>query len=155
VADGEASLRPRAQGPRPPLERRGALEQTLGVGEEDLPRGGELQPLAFAREEREPQLRLEREDLPAERRLRDVQLLRGAPDVLVLRDDDEVTQALEIDHARCFRTVKVLPRTKSVLDCIFERSIVSMQPITRTTAWPCTNSDSSSPAPLSTRRCIA
>src|SRR5262249_25384356 len=45
---------------------------------------------------------LERLDLPAERRLRDAESLRGARDVLLLGDGDEVVQLLQAhrgDHA--------------------------------------------------------
>src|SRR5690606_20322844 len=108
------------------------------------------------REELEPQLRLEREDLPAERRLRDVQLLCGASDVLMPRDDDEVAQALEVDHASDTFGPRESDMGRNQSWIASSNGASSpCNPLTRTTTWPCTNSDSSSPAPLSTRRCIA
>jgi hypothetical protein len=56
------------------------------------PRRRELNPPARPLQQREPELVLERPDLLAERRLRDVQPLRGAAEVKLLRDGHEVAK---------------------------------------------------------------
>ena len=74
------------------------LEQPVGVCQERPSLRGEAQPLPRAREELHPELGLERQDLTAERRLGDVQLLGRARDVLVLGHHRECMDAIEVEH---------------------------------------------------------
>lgn len=74
-------------------DRPRVAEEALAGGEQaDAPRG----PL----EQRRAELVLEAADLAAERRLRDVQATRGAADVLLLGDGDEVAQLGEAHAPR-------------------------------------------------------
>lgn len=57
-----------------------------------LPRRGELHPALLAIEQRHPQLGLQIADLPAQRRLRDVQPLGGPAEVEGLRHGEEVAE---------------------------------------------------------------
>ena len=71
----------------------GPVEQRLaGQRQLDLVRG--------APEELDADELLERADLPAQRRLRQVQLLGGAPEVELLGDGDERAQVPELDGVR-------------------------------------------------------
>jgi hypothetical protein len=63
--------------------------------EELLARGQQAHSLRGPLEQRDAELTLEVADLPAERRLRDVQPPRGATDVLLLGDGDEVVDLRE------------------------------------------------------------
>ncbi len=58
--------------------------------EERFARREERHPARRACEERRADLVLERADLPADGRLRDVEALRGTPDVAFLGNGDEV-----------------------------------------------------------------
>ena len=69
------------------------------VPEEALARGQQLHAPRRAQEQRRAELVLQAADLPAQRRLRDMQAPRGTTDVLLLGDGDEVAQLREA-HAR-------------------------------------------------------
>ena len=77
----------------PELER---LEDPRACDEEGLAGGRQLDPPARPIEEREAELGLEGLDLPAQRRLRDVRRARGAPEMALLGDGDEVAQVPEL-----------------------------------------------------------
>ena len=80
--------------------RLGHLEQPPSVIEKDSAGHGETRRAADAGEELDAELPLELLDLPAERRLRDVQSLRGAGEVSLLRDRDERASESELQHRR-------------------------------------------------------
>ena len=70
-------------------------EHGAGVAQEGLARRGQLHPAARALQQRAAELGLERVDLLAERRLGDVQSRRGAPEVQLLGDGDEIAKLAE------------------------------------------------------------
>jgi hypothetical protein len=96
-------------------------EDGASVVEEALARGEQRHPARRPGEERGPELLFERADLTAERRLRDVQALRGAADVPFLRDGNEVTDLREA-HGRSMGRAGHLRKTrgqiKRVLDLL-------------------------------------
>jgi hypothetical protein len=72
-------------------ERPAALEQVApGLGQRDLVRR--------AVQQLDPELALEQPDLPAHRRLRDVQLVGGAAEALGARDGNEVPEPAKVEH---------------------------------------------------------
>ena len=93
----------------PRLAARGALRgahATLGLrereprlGEKGVAGGRELDAACMAFEERRADLALQVADLPAQRRLRDVESPRRAAEVQLLGDRDEVAKVAEL-HAR-------------------------------------------------------
>ena len=78
------------------------------------PAGGELDAAAGALEQPAAQLGLERADLLAERRLGDVQARRGAPEVQLLGDGDEIAKLAEFHDLIEAVTVITDTRTKSI-----------------------------------------
>src|SRR5256885_15878954 len=70
----------------------GLRQDRLGVDQERAAGIGQADPARMAHEQGGVDLALERADLLAERRLLDVQLLRRARDVALVRDGDEVTE---------------------------------------------------------------
>jgi len=62
---------------------------------------GEFHLSLAAHEERDPNIVLELANLPAQRRLRDMQLLRGLPEVKVLGNSNEVSDVTQF-HGRVF-----------------------------------------------------
>ena len=74
---------------------------------------GELNPAAGALQQGHAQLGLEPADLLAERGLRDVQSLRGTPEVELLGNRDEVLDQPEIEP---FHSLSLLIRESPVLD---------------------------------------
>jgi hypothetical protein len=71
---------------------------------------GQLDAAGTALEQRNPELRLERADLLRERLLRDVQSPRGAGEVALLRDGDEVAQLAQLRrHAVILRAPQAVP----------------------------------------------
>jgi hypothetical protein len=79
-----------------PLRALGLGERETRLGEEGAPRRGERHAARDALEERRAELALEVADLPAERRLRDVQAPGGAPEVPLLRDGREIAEVPEL-----------------------------------------------------------
>jgi hypothetical protein len=68
---------------------------------EKCPTGdGELRRAPDAGEELDAELTLQLLDLPAERRLGDVESLRGAGEVTLFRDGDERASESELQHRR-------------------------------------------------------
>jgi len=65
------------------------------VIEQRPPRGEQVDPSRGAGEERGAELPLQLADASGERRLRDPQPARGASDVLLFRDGDEVAKLVE------------------------------------------------------------
>lgn len=83
----------------------GGPQQRLGPGQEDLPGLGEPAALRGAVEEPGAQLLLQAADLPAQRRLIDVEDLGGTAEVQVLGDDGEVPHQPQIEVRRRLRRV--------------------------------------------------
>jgi hypothetical protein len=71
-------------------------EHPAHLVEERMPRGGELDAAVRAMEQVDAELAFELSDLLAERRLRHVQARRGAAEVQLLRDGQEVAEVAEL-----------------------------------------------------------
>jgi hypothetical protein len=76
------------------LRRLRGGQGALGLGQQQPPRLGELQPPPRAREQRHAELRLEPADLLGHARLGHVQRLRGGAERAVLRRSQEIGQLL-------------------------------------------------------------
>lgn len=98
VADAQPALLAAPQAPSQRLQAFGVLEQGLGFVEEGPPVGSQAQALLAALEQLQAETLFQLGDLPAQRRLGDVQLLGGAADVLDLGHGDEITKLSEIQH---------------------------------------------------------
>ena len=99
-ADDEPAHDAFAGAPSGDGRRLGHLEQPASVIEEDPTGHGETRGAADTGEELNAELALELLNLPAEGGLRDVQALRRAGEVSFLRDGDERTSKLELNHRR-------------------------------------------------------
>ncbi len=80
------------------LEPLDALHDAARLVEQDGARGRQLDPSRGADEQLDAQRGLERLDPLAQRRLRDVQALRGAREMQLLGDGDEVAEVSEQVH---------------------------------------------------------
>lgn len=99
-------------------------EQRAGVVQELLTRFGQLDAVAVPGEQRGAEIVFERADLPAEHRLRDVQIVSGAAEVQPVGDSDEVAQLAQVqihEASWCGNAPKVSPRLKRVLDTHLSR----------------------------------
>ena len=77
-------------------------EHAPGLDQEDVARAGQAHRPARALHEGKTHLPLQARQLLADRRLRDVQPLRGAPEVQLLREGDEVPQLTQLHPSpRC------------------------------------------------------
>src|ERR1700721_2091331 len=94
-------------------------EQRAGVGQQ-LPAGvGQLHAVAVPCQQRGAEIVFQRADLPAERWLRDVQVIGGAAGVQRGGDGDEVAPLAQVQIHRASRygdASRVSPRPKEVLD---------------------------------------
>jgi hypothetical protein len=85
-----------------PLHHRGRAlrvgKDASGLAQEQLPGLGQLDGAARPDQERPAQLAFQVLDLLRERRLGDAEALRGAPEVPLLGDGDEVTEVAQL-HA--------------------------------------------------------
>ena len=80
------------------LEPLDALHDAARLVEQDGARGRQLDPSRGADEQLDPQRGLERLDPLAQRRLRDVQALRGTREMQLLGDGDEVAEVSDQIH---------------------------------------------------------
>ena len=78
----------------------GLREDAADLVEERAARGGELDAAVGAVEQHDVQLALELADLLAERGLRDAQARRGAAEMQLLRDGQEVAEVAELHRSR-------------------------------------------------------
>ena len=104
IADAQPALVTAAQAARHGFQARGMDQEGAGFGQEGTAVAGEADALQAALEQGQSQLFLELGDLPAQRRLRDVQALGSAPHVFFLGHGDEVLQLANIEHVRPNRT---------------------------------------------------
>jgi D-threo-aldose 1-dehydrogenase len=104
VADAQAALLAAAEPPAEVLQPVRVAQQGACLGQEDAAVGGQPDALLAAFEEGQAQVLLQLGDLPAERRLGDVQLLGGAADVFGLGDGDEVAELTQVKHVGPRRT---------------------------------------------------
>src|SRR5262249_13382045 len=74
------------------FEALGVRQQRTHLAEEPAPCRRQPKPLLLANKERKPQVVLELTNLPAEGRLRQVQPLRGATDVLLFGNHTKVAE---------------------------------------------------------------
>ena len=79
------------------LELARAREHVLGPGVDGVARLGEVEMPALAVEERGAESLLERADVPGDDRLRDEQVIRGAPDTAELDDQREHLELVQRD----------------------------------------------------------
>lgn len=94
-------------------------EQRTGVVEQLSARVGQRYAVAIPGEQRGAEILLERADLPAEHRLRDMQLIGGAAEVQPIGHGDEVTQFAQVQiHgiSQSGDAFRVSPPLKEVLD---------------------------------------
>lgn len=94
-------------------------EQRTGVGEQLSARVGQGYAVAIPGEQRGAEILLERADLSAEHRLRDMELIGGAAEVQPVGHGDEVAQFAQVQihgASRSGDAFKVSPRLKEVLD---------------------------------------
>ena len=75
-------------------------QQGAGFSEKSLAIAGQANALLAALEQRQAQALFELGDLPAQRRLGNMQAFRCTADVLFLGDGDEVAQLANVDHVR-------------------------------------------------------
>jgi hypothetical protein len=100
-------------------------EDGASVLEKTLARREQRHPAGRAGEEDGSELVLERADLATERRLRDVEALRGATDVPFLRDGYEIADLREAhgrSMARAARDRKRRGQIEKVLDALRSRA---------------------------------
>lgn len=83
---------------RPRLKTMCRRQNSLALLEKPAPGGVELQALSAAHEQSEPESVFQRDDLAAQRRLRDVQAISRARDALQFGDCHKVVQLLQIKH---------------------------------------------------------
>ncbi|MNR00807.1 hypothetical protein D3C85_1165910 [compost metagenome] len=98
VADAQPARLATAQATPQGFQALGVLEQGLGLMQEGPAIGGEAQALLAALEQLQAEALLELGDLPAQRRLGNMQLLGGAAHVLDFGHGDEITELSEIQH---------------------------------------------------------
>lgn len=91
-------------------------EQGAGFSEEGLAITGQANALLAALEQRQAQAFFELGDLPAQRRLGNMQPFGGAADVFFLGDYNEVAQLADVDHVRPIGTqvLQIMSWTVSV-----------------------------------------
>ena len=103
----------------PAADRLRGGQQRTGIGQQLPARVGQRHAVAVPGEQRGAEILLERADLPAERRLRDMQLIGGAAEVQLVGHGGEVTQFAQVQIHRASRSgdaFRVSPRLKEVLD---------------------------------------
>ncbi len=100
VADAQAALVAAAEAARHRFQTAGMDQERLGFGQENAAVCGKPNALLRAFEQHQPQLFLQLGDLPAERRLRNVQPFRCAAHVLLLGHHDKIVQLTQVQHMR-------------------------------------------------------
>src|SRR5690606_4540740 len=95
-ADGEPAHLPAPGLPRHPLRPLRVPQDEAGLGEERRARGGEVHLPRRALEQPDPELVLQRAQLPAQPRLVDAEPGRGPGEVQLLREDDDVAELVQI-----------------------------------------------------------
>ena len=117
-ADHEPLAAARGHG-HPAADRVRGGQQRAGVGQQ-LPAGvGQRHAVAVPCQQRGAEIVFQRADLPAEHRLRDVQLIGGAAEVQPVGDGDEVAQLAQVQihgASRSGDASRVSPPPKEVLD---------------------------------------
>lgn len=116
VTDAQAALLAPAEAPAQVLQSVRVPQQGTRLGQENPAVGGEPDALLAAFEQGESQVLLQLGDLPAERRLGDVQALGGTADVFVLGHGDEVAQLSQVKHVGPRRT-QVCPSKSWTVSC--------------------------------------
>ncbi|CDX56038.1 hypothetical protein MPL1032_20368 [Mesorhizobium plurifarium] len=98
ITDGEAACRATGKVAAELFQARSVGKQCAGFGEEGPALGVEMDALLGPLEQGDAQLLLELHDLPAQGRLRNVQLLGGAADIAGLGDGDEISYLAQVEH---------------------------------------------------------
>lgn len=98
IADGETADRAAGEVAAEFLHTPRIGEQRAGLGEESAALGIEMDALPCPFEQGDAQLRLELHDLPAERRLRNMQDFGGAADIAGLGDGDEISDLAQVEQ---------------------------------------------------------
>lgn len=99
IADGEAACGAAGKVAAELFQPRSIGKQRSGFGKKGPALGIEVDTLPRPLEQGDTELFLKLDDLPAQGRLRDVQLLGGAADIAGLGDSDKISDLAQVEHS--------------------------------------------------------